>query len=131
MNRQQRVLGVINSSQHVLEFESLDLLVKLLQVVDDFLGNALIVALFGKFNQRPGILGEGMELLPGFNPVLACVDFLQDLLGSDVVVPEIRLMRFCLKLYEFSLFRIEVKDTPSAIRVAFDAQQVFLSGLQT
>jgi hypothetical protein len=72
-----------------------------------------------------------MQFVPGFNPIISRVDILQDFLSRNVIIPEVDLVGFGLKFFELRLLLVEVKDTPSAKRVASSVQPVFPSALQT
>jgi hypothetical protein len=52
-------------------------------------------------------------------------DDLKNLLRRNVIVPEVLLVRPGLKLFEIDEFLVQVKDTPSATRVASSAQPTY------
>jgi hypothetical protein len=56
VNCEDRVLGIIDSPQHILQFESLDVRIELPEILFNLSGNLLVIPLFGKFDERRGIL---------------------------------------------------------------------------
>jgi hypothetical protein len=72
-----------------------------------------------------------MQPVPGIDPFFSGIQLLENFLSKDIVVPEVRLMRLRLEFIDLGNLLVEVKDTPSATRVASFLLQVFLSGLRT
>ena len=125
VNRQQRILCVVNATEHVFQLEAFDLLIELLLIAEDFLGKALFVRLFCQLDERTGVACKRVQLFPRINPLLVGTDDLKNLLCCNVVIPEVLLMRPGLELFEIDEFLVQVKGTPSATQAASSAPTAF------
>jgi hypothetical protein len=125
VNRQQSILRIVNTTEHVFQLKAFDPSIELLLIAEDFFGKALFVRLFCQLNECVSVACKRVQLLPRINPLLVGVDDLKDLLRSNIVVPEVLLVRPGLELFEINEFLVQVKDTPSATQVASSAQPAY------
>ena len=125
VNRQQSILRIVNTTEHVFQLEAFDLSIELLLIAEDLFGKALFVRLLRQLNECVTVACKGVQLLPRVNPLLMGVDKLKNLLCCNVIIPEVLLVRPGLELFEIDEFLVQVKDTPSATQVASSAQPVY------
>ncbi len=112
------VLIVHRPGEHALELQPFEMFLLLVQIGNDRINRGFILFLDGHFQQFvgliefPGQFGNGVDDLFQMGPLAA------QFLGMVGVVPDIRVFKFPANFSQPFLFGIEVKDTPSGLRVA-------------
>ena len=99
MYNKHRIFRIIDPTQHVLELKKFELTIEFAQVIRYFLSNILFVGFFCKLDERPSILCKRMKFVPGLYPIFSRIDFLENFLRGNIVVPETRLVGLRLKFF--------------------------------
>jgi hypothetical protein len=95
-------MGVIFAGEQGQDLQFLPIILRLLQIRQDFCGGGIILLFRGKFGQGGEIIGSFQQRLPGLDGAFAAADLGEDFLRGGGIRPEIR--DFGLRLQRGNLF---------------------------
>jgi len=104
------------AGEHAGEFHPFDLALQIRQQFAHFLESCLVFALLAQFDQHQQIVEFVLRGGPVVDQLGQRGPLLQDLLGTLVVVPELRLGNLDFQFTDTLTLAIDVKDTSSARR---------------
>jgi len=99
VNDEHGILCIVYSPEHILELETFEFLIEFLQVICNLRFDVALIGFFGNLDECSCIFSEGMDLVPRIYPILPGIDFLEDFLCRDIIVPEVGFVRLRLEFF--------------------------------